>query len=251
MHLWQRIKSWWPASRQAREADLERELRDHLDLEAEEQAEAGVSPDEAHYAARRALGNTTQIKEEVRTMWGFHWLETLLQDLRYGLRQLRRNPGFTAVAVITLALGIGANTAIFSVVNAVLLKPLAYHDPDRIVTLSSAWKNSNEYSPVSAPDFRDWHEQSTVFAAMAYYKSFDTAILTGQNAEYGRAAMITPEFFRVFDEQPVAGREFTPEEEKPHSAGATVVSSSYARSHFGSNPAALGQTVHVLSLIHI
>ncbi len=231
--------------RRNREADLDRELRSHIEAEAEERAETGLTAEEAAYAARRALGNTTQIKEDVRMAWGFHWLETLLQDLSYGLRQLRRNPGFTAVAIITLALGIGANTAVFSVVNAVLLKPLAYHDPDRIVTLSSVSRNSSGYGPVSAPDFRDWQEQDTAFAAMAYSKYSDTAVLTGQKAEYGRAAMVTPEFFRVFGVQPVAGREFTPDEEKPGSGGAAIVSSFYAQSHFGSNAAALGQTVHV------
>src|SRR5437667_11364953 len=100
------VESWLPRDRrQGREAELERELRDHLDLEAEEQREAGLSAEEAEYAARRALGNTVKIKEDVRSAWGFQWLETLLQDLRYGLRQLRRNPSFTAVAILTLAPG--------------------------------------------------------------------------------------------------------------------------------------------------
>jgi hypothetical protein len=119
--------------RQAREVDLERELRAHIETEAEEQREAGLSPEEAAYAARRALGNTIQIKEDVRVAWGLHWLETLLQDLSYGLRQLRRSPGFAVVAVLTLALGIGANTAIFSFIDALILRVLPVQHPKALV----------------------------------------------------------------------------------------------------------------------
>ena len=136
----------------------------------------------------------------------------LLQDLRYGLRQLRKSPGFTAVVVITLALGIGANTAIFSVVNAVLLRPLDYPHPDRIVTLSSWWKKTGDRGLVSAPDFRDWHDQSHAFRSMAYYAADDVAVNAGSAAEYAHVAAVTPEFFRVFLVNPVAGRVFSAEE---------------------------------------
>src|SRR5438445_5232846 len=105
-------------------------------------------------------------------------------DLRFTLRSWRRNPAFTLLAVMVMALGIGANTAVFSVVNAVLLKPLAYRDPDRIVTLSSLWKKEGAHGQVSAPDFHDWHDQSTSFTAMAYYGAGHTAVTVGSAAEY-------------------------------------------------------------------
>src|SRR5437870_8483726 len=156
MGIRRRLESWLPwRRRRDREAELERELRSHLELEAEEQREAGLSPEEAAYVAQRALGNMVRIKENVRMAWGFQWLETLLQDVRYGLRQLRRNPGFTAVNVLTLALGIGANTAIFSVVNAVLLRPLPYKNPDRLVVILH-----NGRYPVAPANFIDWRNQN-------------------------------------------------------------------------------------------
>src|SRR5579863_1562316 len=122
-----------------RESDLERELRSHLDLEAGEQRENGLAPLDAEFAARRALGNTAWIQEEVRSMWGWTNVEILFQDLRYGFRQLCRTPGFTAVAILTLALGVGANTAIFSVMHAALLRYLPVHDPERLMLLNTTF----------------------------------------------------------------------------------------------------------------
>ncbi|MGC9946641.1 MAG: ABC transporter permease [Bryobacteraceae bacterium] len=167
-------------------------------------------------------------------------------DLKFALRSLRKNPGFTLLAVVVMALGIGANTAVFSVVNAVLLKPLAYRDPDRIVTLSSLWRKSGERGQVSAPDFHDWHDQSTAFAAMADYDDDSISVLAGASAEYAHVAEVAPEFFQVFDVEPVVGRLFSPEEQKPGSAGAVVIGYSYWQSHFGSNANALGQAVRLL-----
>jgi len=167
-------------------------------------------------------------------------------DLKFALRSLRKNLGFTLLAVVVMALGIGANTAVFSVVSAVLLKPLAYRDPDRIVTLSYLWRKGGGYGLVSAPDFHDWHDQSTAFAAMAYYDDDSTAAMAGASAEYVHVAEVTPEFFRVFAVEPVAGRLLSPEELKPGGAGAVVIGYSYWQSHFGANANALGQTVRLL-----
>jgi putative ABC transport system permease protein len=166
-------------------------------------------------------------------------------DLKFALRTLRKNPGLTLLAVVIMAMGIGANTAVFSVVNAVLLKPLAYREPDRIVTLSTLWRKSGGHGTVSAPDFHDWHDQSTAFAAMAYYDDDSTAVMAGASAEYAHVAEVTPEFFRVFGVDAVEGRLFSPEEQKPGGAGAVVVSYSYWQSHLGANAGALGQPVRM------
>src|SRR5713226_4509774 len=132
MSFW---RSWMERVTGRADHDLDRELRAHLDLEAEEQQESGLPSDGARYAAQRAFGRTALVKEDVREMWGWTSLETLAQDLRYGLRQLWRSPGFAAVVVATLALGIGANTAIFSVINGVILRPLPFPDPERLAAL--------------------------------------------------------------------------------------------------------------------
>src|SRR5690348_5889409 len=163
-----------------REDDFERELRDHLELEAEELRASGAGPREAQQAARRAFGNPTQIKENVRAMARWTSLERLFQDLKYGVRLLRRSPGFSIVAILTLALGIGANSAIFSVVNGILLRPLPFRDPGRLVRLwpASAKTGPLPYGVDSYPDFTDWKAASQSFEQVEGYapRSFN---LTG------------------------------------------------------------------------
>jgi predicted permease len=162
-------------------------------------------------------------------------------DLRIGLRSLRKSPGFTLLAVTVLALGIGANTAIFSVVNAVLLRPLSYRDPDRIVTLTTAWTNGPFQKDaiarqVSATDFQDWRDQSTVFDAAALIDAEMTSVGLGASAEYARAAQVSPEFFRAFQIEPMLGSI------SPQTA---AISYAFWQTHFGGAANVLGQTIRV------
>jgi predicted permease len=228
-----------------RESELASEMESHLQMHIEDNLRSGMSAVEARRQAMIKLGGVEQTKENYRDRRGLPFLETLFRDLRFAGRMLLKNPGFTAVAVMIMALGIGANTAMFSVVNAVLLKPLSFADPDRIVTLGSLWKGRSGHGQVSAPDFHDWHHQSTAFEAMAYYQDDDIAVTAGPAAEYAHVADFTPEFFRVFQIQPLVGREFTTDETKQGSSGAAIISSSYSTRHFGANSNAPGHALHL------
>jgi len=229
--------------------ELEDEFRFHLDQLVEEEIAAGVALEEARRSALRKMGGITQFQEESRDMRRVNYIDDLLRDVRYAARNLRRSPGFATLAVLIMALGIGANTAVFSVVNAVLLKPLSYQDPDRIVTLSDSWRTGEAPTDlskqVSILNFQDWHDQSSSFEAMAYYASRETAVMPGATAEYARVTSVSPEFFRVFAIEPIAGRFFTAEEMKPGSGGAVMISYAYWQSRFGGDPRVLGQTVRV------
>jgi len=232
--------------------ELETELRFHLDQLTEENIAGGMAPDEARREAQSTMGNVTHLQEECRDMRRVNYIADLLRDLRYGCRNLRRSPGFATLAILIMALGMGANTAVFSVVNAVLLKPLSYHGADRIVTLSdfSATEQARTAlsKQVSAREFQEWHSQSSSFEAMACYGARETAVIGGTGAEYARVAGVSPEFFRVFAVEPVAGRFPTAEEMKPGGGGAVLISYEYWQSHFAGDIRALGQTLRVYGL---
>jgi putative ABC transport system permease protein len=229
------------------EQELDEELRYHIDRQIEENIAIGMTPEGARYAALRAIGGVEQRKEECRDMRRMNYIDDLLRDLRHAGRNLRRNPGFAALSILIMALGIGANTAVFSVVNAVLLKPLSYRDPDRIVTLSNASTTIEAPTAlskqVSIPDFEDWQAQSSSFEAVAYYASRETAVILGSTPEYAQVSSVSPDFFRVFAVEPLVGRSFTPEETTRGSNGAAMISYTYWQTHYAGDPRALGQTV--------
>jgi predicted permease len=189
------------------------------------------------------------VKETYRDRRGIPLIETTLQDARYAIRVLRRNRGATAVGIVVMALAIGANTAVFSVVHAVLLNPLPYSDPDRIVTLS--YRSTGGNAPedrsrqVSAPDYLDWQAQSTSFESMAYYTSRRTSVMAGSVAEYAVVTTVTEDFVRVFAAQPSVGRSFSREEAKEGGAGAVLISDRYARQQFGEPARGLGRTLRL------
>ncbi len=168
-------------------------------------------------------------------------------DFRFTLRLFRKNPGFTLLAIAILAIGIGANTAVFSVLNAVVLKPLAYGDADRIVTLEFVPKKGGLASrgAVSAPNFRDWESQSTAFDAMAFYGSQQPSVMVGQQAEFTQITFVSPQFFRVFAVEPIFGRLFTAEEEQMGGPSAVVVGHAFWVRHFGASGFSPGKIIRV------
>src|SRR5579864_717090 len=218
------------------------ELRAHLEIEADENVSRGMLPDEARYAANRKLGNATQIREEIFHMNSMAFVETLLQDLRFAFRMLRKNIGFTAVAILTLALGIGANTAIFSVVYAVLLQPLPYKNSSQLVVINETTPRVGTVS-VSYPNFLDWRDQSQTFSQMSAVSQMDFNLSGVSQPENIMGHAVSPNFLSVLGVQPMLGRDFEQSEEKAGTAPVLMVSYSLWRKRLGGDPNVLGRTI--------
>lgn len=169
-------------------------------------------------------------------------------DLRFALRSFTRNPGFTILAAAILALGIGANAAIFSVVHAVVLRQLDYRDPDRIVSISATFKGGGRFGQISGPDFLDFHDQSTAFSAMALYGTEVTSVVTNGTAEYAGTAAVSPEFLEAVGIEPVQGRGFTASDWKVNKPQVALVSASFWQRHFGNQPITRGRTLKVMNM---
>src|SRR5436853_6097679 len=223
-----------------REKELEEEVRSHLKLSAQERVVCGVAEGEATSAARREFGNVELVKETTRDAWGWRFLDRPAQDLRFGLRMIVKSPGFAAVAILTLALGIGANTALFSVVNAVLLNPLPYPDPDQLLAVYSKTGTFQE-SSISYPNFLDWQKDNHSFAALSAFRSDDYNMVGAGEPERVHIHMISAEFFPALGLQPVLGRMFRPEEDRAGAGPVTILGDGLWKRKFGLSPDVLGQ----------
>ncbi|MGA8184931.1 MAG: ABC transporter permease, partial [Terriglobia bacterium] len=223
------------------ERDMDDELRFHLERQIEQNIARGMSAEDARYAALRQFGNLGAVKEDCRDSWGVRFIHDLVADTRYGLRQLRRNPGFTTVAILTLAIGIGASTAIFSVVNGVLLHPLPYYKPDRLVAVLQG-KGSG---PVAPANLKDWQTRNRVFKSMGAAEWWEANLQGDGKPERLMALHLTPEVLRLLGVQPILGRVFSTEEGKAGCAHVVVLSYGLWQRRFGGDPGVLGSTVHL------
>src|SRR5215471_19117376 len=224
--------------------ELDDELRDHLEQKTEEYVAQGMTQEEAHRRARLDLGGIEQTKEKCRDARRVNWIQDFAQDLRFGLRMLRKSPGFTIVAVLTLALGIGANTAVFSVINTVLLRPLPYPDSDRLVQIWSTNPNTNRWGMWTAyPRFEDWRRQNTVFEEMATVRTWVISIKGGDHPESLSGVITSSQIFQLLRVQPMLGRGFLPEEDQPGHDHVIILSYGLWQRRFGSDRGIIGSTV--------
>jgi predicted permease len=236
-------------ARQTLERDMAEEMRFHLEERTAENLAAGFSTDEARYAAQRRFGNIVSIQEQARDVRGWPWLELLLTDLRFAFRQLVKSPGFSAIASATLALGIGSSTAIFSVVHALLLSPLQYHDAGQLVRLQSQHKQQG-LSGLAPATFEDIAASNASFATLAaqyyYYVNLtgaDTPVLL-------TSADVTPDFFKLFDVAPFRGRTWSADDIKPGAAPVVVLGYALWRSQFDARDSIIGQRIMLDDVAH-
>jgi len=224
------------------EREMDEELRFHLRMRAAENARRGMTAEEAQSAALRSFGSWVRIREACRDIKGGGVMETVLQDVKFGARMLRKNIGFTLVAVLTLALGIGASTAIFSVVNAVLLRPLQYPNAERIVAIQELNEKGSRVQ-VTPANFLDWRTQQTSFEQLAAIYSRTANFSAGDKSERMELAMTSANFFQVFGVSPHLGRFFQPEEERAGHDPVAVLSYGLWQRHFGGDPSLVGKSL--------
>jgi putative ABC transport system permease protein len=248
------MREWWSkirvllAGRNTLADELREELDAHLELEIQEDVDRGMLPEDARKAARLHFGNTALVRESAQDAWTFGTFEVLVKDLVYASRMLVKNRGFTAVAVATLALGIGANSAIFSVVNAVLLNPLPYPDPEHLMWGSGRTPNGFTGAAVSAPDFQDYRDQNRTFQQVAAFFVFGAVPQSWSvngRARQLKGAMVTAGFFETLGFSPILGRPFTGADEQTQNPQVAVLSYDLWQQAFGGNPNVVGLTARL------
>ncbi len=238
---------WWRRFRQAREEELDEEIQAHLAIETKQRIEAGEPAAEAEQSARRAFGNVGAVKEVTRGMWQYNRLETLTQDLRYAARGMRRTPGFTAVAILILALGAGANTVIFRMLDAALLQPLEFPESGRLVRV---WSTSNG-APVGGPsalDMRDFAASARGFEGLIVYDHWRknvSGILGSNRAEEMVVGLVPGSYFELLGIRPIRGRLFSAAENVYGRHYAAIVSRQFWQTSFSGDPGILGKTIRI------
>jgi len=237
-------------SRRRMEQDLDDEIKAHLAIEIRQRIERGESPEEARRNAYRDFGNVALVKEVTRDVLRWRWFDQIKQDVRYAIRTLLKNPGFTLVVVATVALGIGANTAIFSLVNAVVLKPLAVPDAASVVRFMTVTGTS--YGPIAGTrEFVAWRQQDNLFEDVSAHRLEFVNLTGGSNPEQIPVGRVTAQFFQLFRAQFLQGRAFTNDEDRPGGSHVAILSYGLWARRFGSNSQMVGQTIMLGSIPHV
>jgi len=238
------IFNW--SRRKSHERQLDAELRFHLEQQTKDNIAAGMSPEAARREAAIGLGGLEQIKEACRDERPGAWLGQFTQDFSFGLRMLRKNPGFTTLAVLTLGLGIGANTAIFSFVNGVMLKPLPYANSDRIVRLKEILPEGKGYAPASPLNYLDWEKQNTVFDRLACTAAGGRGILAGAGAPLVVLVLnVSAQYFDIFNDGVALGRTFAPGDDQPGNDQVVIIPHALWQSQFGADPQVIGRSISI------
>ena len=242
------IRNW--RRRRRADAELDEEVRGYVEMLADEKIRRGAHEREARREAKMDTGGIEQVKEQTRQVRAGHFLETLWQDVRYATRMLRKSPAFTAVALLTLALGIGANSAVFSAIDAVLLRPLPFPDGDELMRISqyNTKVQGGGSNPFAAPvRLEDWNRMNSTFQALTGYYTEDDSEISGTIPEKITIGFVAPRFLQVWGVAPELGRDFTPNEERFGGPTAVLISNRYWRERFGGDPNAIGKTLRIFN----
>src|SRR5437763_12199470 len=228
------------------EKDLSDELRDHLERKTQEYVAQGMTQREAHLRARLDMDGIEQTKEKCREARRVNWIQDFVQDLRFGLRLLRKSPGFTAVAILTLALGIGANTAVFSVVNGVLFRPLAYQESNQLYLIQVVWSQMSKFYPLipaNLPGYQIWRKQSHSFEDIAIAEGTSTDLTGAGEPKEIHGVRGSANLFTLLGVSPALGRDFLPMEDESGRGRIVILTNRFWRGYFHSDPTVIGRAI--------